>query len=137
QAGNTAGVSRNQSAAVAVVIALWHSCCCKKRRQKRRNQDSVPVRRGSEPDSGHPEDHQRLARVLTGLCYFCRSNNMNRLLTRIFCVIRTTAVRGQEDVRAADSVVNIDCAADTILIESYAKNYEPRKALLYAAVFPR
>jgi len=48
----------------------------------------------------------------------------------------TTAVRGQEDVPAADSVVIIDSAADTILIESYAKNYDPRKALLYAAVLP-
>ncbi len=61
---------------------------------------------------------------------------MNRLLTLIFCVIATTAVRGQEDVPVVDSLIVVESAADTILIESYAKHYDPRKALLYAAVLP-
>ncbi len=60
---------------------------------------------------------------------------MNRLLTLIFCVIIVTVARGQEDVPAVDSLI-IESAPDTILIESYAKHYDPRKALLYAAVLP-
>ncbi len=59
---------------------------------------------------------------------------MSRLLTLILCLVVAAAAYAQQDVPSGDSLF-VE-STDTLLIQSYAKRYNPRKALLYAAVLP-
>lgn len=61
---------------------------------------------------------------------------MTRLLVALFVMLCTRlAAQIPAEDRPADSV-NIITEGDTILIESYASRYDPRKALLFSAVVP-
>jgi hypothetical protein len=66
---------------------------------------------------------------------------MTRLVLLILCCI-TFNCFAQEDTGAIDSIhaVSTDTlvaeSKDTVLLKSYATRYDPRKALLYAAVLP-
>lgn len=42
----------------------------------------------------------------------------------------------QDSLRVANDSVQMDVGPDTVLLKSYAARYDPRKALLYAAVVP-
>lgn len=61
---------------------------------------------------------------------------MKKLLLVLFAAFVTFKVSGQDDpLRITRDTIFIE-SQDTMLIKSYAKRYNPRKAILYAAVLP-
>lgn len=58
------------------------------------------------------------------------------LLLACWCGAGLTHVYAQDRTVREDSLVVIERQRDTVLIKSYAARYNPRKALLYAAVLP-
>lgn len=59
---------------------------------------------------------------------------MRSILVLLFITV-TIAAFGQDSVKVVHDSITIE-KQDTVLIQSYAKRYNPRKALLYAAVLP-
>lgn len=60
---------------------------------------------------------------------------MIRYLLALFILASTAATAQQATVIREDSLI-VQQGPDTVLLESYAARYSPRKALLYAAVLP-
>jgi len=61
---------------------------------------------------------------------------MIRLLIAFFCCVVTTNALAQEVIVERDTLAPVLQPIDTMLIESYAKRFDPRKALFYSAILP-
>lgn len=62
---------------------------------------------------------------------------MNKVFLLLFLFAMALPAAAQDpEVPEKDTLLRVEPYQDTMLIESYAKRYNPRKALLYAAVVP-
>jgi hypothetical protein len=61
---------------------------------------------------------------------------MKRLLIVSLLLVAGRQAYAQDSLRITRDTIVIEENKDTVLIQSYAKRYNPRKALLYAAILP-
>ena len=61
---------------------------------------------------------------------------IKRFAIILLLFLSSVKLMAQDSLRVANDSVQMDAGPDTVLLKSYAARYDPRKALLYAAVVP-